>query len=150
MHWRSALTVGVVAVLWAGCASQPARKQPPPHNIPLEVRAEFDQSAMAWNSGDFGRFISIYSNEATFALPDGYLQGRVAIREYYAPLFQPGATRDTLSFEEIRVDVLSSDFVLVRAVYRNSQNGQVVRRGTSTLILRWEADTWRVIHDHSS
>jgi uncharacterized protein (TIGR02246 family) len=116
----------------------------------LEVRAAFEQSVAAWNTGSLNGFMALYAENATFALPDSLLLGRAAIQEFYAPLFQPGATRDTLAFDEFNVEVLAPEVVLVRAVYRNTQHGQLVRRGTTTLVFRYIVNRWLIIHDHSS
>jgi uncharacterized protein (TIGR02246 family) len=150
MRSRFALVSIVVAFLWAGCASQPVKRPQPVRNLAAEVVADFEPTVAAWNAGNLNGFMAIYADDATFALPESFLQGRAAIGEYYAPLFQPGATRDKLSFDEFNVEVLSLDVILVRAIYRNTQNGQLVRRGTTTLIFRHILNHWRIIHDQSS
>lgn len=136
----------------AGCASAPktpASPDPPPRYIPAEVAAEFERSVAGWNSGRLDAFVSVYAENATFALKDSYLQGVAAIREYYAPQFRPFAARGTLVLEELNVEVLSPDLVLVRGVYRNTQGGEV-NRGTTTLVMRYFLGHWRIIHDHST
>ena len=139
----------VLAGLLAGCASAP-KKAPLPRNLALEVRTVFEESVAAWNAGNLNGFMSLYAENATFALPDSFLLGRAAIQEFYAPLFQPGATRDTLTFDEFNAEVLAQDVVLVRALYRNTLNGQMTRRGTTTLVFRFMVNRWWIIHDHSS
>src|ERR1041385_2777982 len=84
------------------------------------------------------------------ALPETFLQGRSAIREFYAPLFERGANRGTLLMEQLNVEVLSREVVLVQGIYRNTQGDETTRRGTTTLILRRTLGRWRIIHDHSS
>jgi uncharacterized protein (TIGR02246 family) len=149
MHLRLALAQTALVLLLAGCASHPVKRLPPVHNIPAEVAADFRQAVAAWNAGDLNGFVAIYADHATLAMEDSFLQGRPAIREYYAPVFEPGAERPTLTFDQFDVEVLSPTVALVRAVFRNTEAGQVVRRGTTTLILRRELDHWRVIHDHT-
>jgi uncharacterized protein (TIGR02246 family) len=147
---RLALVLLTAAVVGSGCASQPKPQPRPPRNIPGEVTAALNRSAAAWNAGNLDAFLGIYANDATFALADTFLQGRMAIREYYAPLFEPDATRDSLSFEQLQVEVLSPDVALVRAIYQNTRRGQIVRRGASTLAVRRELDSWRIIHDQTN
>jgi uncharacterized protein (TIGR02246 family) len=121
-----------------------------PRNVVAEVQAEFRQSVDSWNAGYLNAFMATYAEDATFSMGDSYLLGRQAIRDFYTPLFAPGATRDTLAFDELNVVPLCSDVALVRAIYRNTQGGQLVRRGTSTLVLRFVLTRWLIIHDHSS
>ncbi len=139
----------------AGCRTQPTRRPnypvaPMSADVAAEVTTEFQQSVAYWNAGNLDGFLEIYAESATFALPESLLVGRRAIREFYAPNFAPRASRLELSFEQIDVAVLAPDAVLVRGIYRNRDNGQVVRRGTTTLIMRRVGGPWRIIHDHSS
>ena len=139
----------MLAITLLGCASAP-KKQAVPRNLALEVRAAFEPMVAAWNAGNLNAFMALYAENATFALPDTFLVGRAAIQDFYAPLFQPGATRDTLAFDEFNVEVLAPEVVLVRAVYRNTQGGQLIRRGTTTMVFRYILNRWLIIHDHSS
>ncbi|MFO1496781.1 MAG: SgcJ/EcaC family oxidoreductase [Verrucomicrobiota bacterium] len=118
--------------------------------IPAEVAAEFQKASTAWNSGNLGGFLAFYAENATFALADVFLQGRPAIRNFYAPNFAPGARRDELGFEKLDIEVLAPDAVLVRGIYANTQQGQVSRRGTTSLILRRIAGQWQIVHDHTN
>ncbi|MHC1765174.1 MAG: SgcJ/EcaC family oxidoreductase [Verrucomicrobiia bacterium] len=144
----------LVAVLWtsvlAGCATQSAQSALPGTNIPEEVAFECRRLVEAWNVGDFAGFISVYAETATFTLADGFLVGRQAIRDFYSPNFQPGAVRDELTFEQMDIEVLAPDAALARVLYRNSRNGEVVRRGTVSLVMRRIYGQWQIIHDHSS
>jgi uncharacterized protein (TIGR02246 family) len=144
------LSILAWTVLLGGCASPPAPPPPPVRNLAAEVAAEFDKSVAGWNVGNLNAFLSIYADDATFAMADGYLHGRAAIHDYYAPLFARGATRDALEIEQLDVEVLSPDLVLVRGIYSNNRNHETTRRGTTSLILRYSLGHWRVIHDHST
>jgi uncharacterized protein (TIGR02246 family) len=149
MRFPGALLLTTLVLLEAGCASQPVQPPPPARNLRTEVIAELERAVAAWNTGDLNGFIALYDDDATFSLADSFLQGRAAIREFYAPLFQPGATREALSFDQFDVEVLSLDVVLVRGIYRASQRTETVRRGTTTLILRRVLNHWRIIHDQT-
>ncbi len=144
----------LVAVFWssllAGCATQSAQSALPGTNIPEEVALECRRLVAAWNIGDLAGFIAVYAETATFTLADGFLVGRQAIRDFYSPNFQPGAVRDELAFEQVDIEVLAPDAALARVLYRNSRNGEVVRRGTVSLVLRRIYGQWQIIHDHSS
>jgi len=134
----------------SGCKSQPQRHVVPVAQIPPEIAAEFQQSVEGWNAGNLAGFIAIYAESATLATPDGFVLGRAAIRDHYAPNFQPGATRVELSFERLDIEVISPDAAIVRGIYRNTENGQVIRRGPTTLLMRHVLGHWRIFHDHSS
>jgi len=148
--WWPTVAAVSLGLFLLGCSSTPKNPPPIPRNFIAEVQAEFRESVAAWNGGDLNAFMGLYAEDATFSMGDSYLLGRQAIRDYYAPLFAPGAARDGLDFDELNVVVLCPEVVLVRALYRNTQGGQIVRRGTSTLILRFVLDRWLIIHDHSS
>ena len=138
------------AVLLIGCATKPERREPSTATIPAEVAAAFQRSIAGWNGGDLEAFTAIYADTATLALPDRILHGRPAILALYAPSFAPGVERDALAFDQFAVEVISPDAALVRAVYRNSRQGKVTRRGVSTLLVRRVIDRWQITHDHSS
>jgi uncharacterized protein (TIGR02246 family) len=141
------LLLGLVTLI--GCAT-PAPKRPiPVGGIPAEVAAEFQKAVASWNAGDLEGFVAVYADSASFAMPEGFIQGRLAIREFYAPNFAPGAARDELGLESFDVEVLSPEAALVRAVFVNRQRSKVVRRGPSTMVLRRIFDQWRIVHDHS-
>jgi uncharacterized protein (TIGR02246 family) len=139
----------IVLTFWTGCATRPPQAVPPPRNFVTEVTEELRRSADAWNSGNLDAFMAGYAEDATFALKDNFLQGRRAIREYYTPLFVPGARHGTLNLDQINVLVLSLDVVLVRGIYQNTQPG-IVTRGATTLILRHSVNHWLIIHDHTN
>jgi uncharacterized protein (TIGR02246 family) len=116
----------------------------------MEAAAEFQRSVAGWNAGNLDAFTSIYAETATFALPDGLLRGREAIREFYAPNFERGAPRQQLALEQLDIEVLAPDALLVRGIYINRVVGEVTRRGVTTLIMRQLLGQWRIIHDHSN
>jgi uncharacterized protein (TIGR02246 family) len=151
--WRFnlALLAATTLLLASGCASKPASSaQKPGATQNLEIAAEFEQSAAGWNAGNLDAFMAIYADDATFARADGFVRGKPAIRELYAPVFVPGTPRDSLAMEQLEISPISTDFVLVRGIYRNMREGQITRRGTTSLLMRLTAGHWRVIHDHSS
>lgn len=151
LHWKLLASAAILcAALLAGCATQSAQSALPLTNIPEEVAIECRTLVQAWNAGDFAAFMAVYAETATFTVADGFLVGRDAIRGFYSPNFEPGAVRDELTFEQLDVEVLAPDAALVRILYRNSRSGELVRRGTVTLVMRRIYGQWRIIHDHSS
>jgi uncharacterized protein (TIGR02246 family) len=153
-RWRS--LPGLLLLGWVllslSCKTPPASAPTtlPAANIPAEVAAEFQRSIAAWNSGNLDLFISIYAEQSSFSLADDLLVGREAIREFYAPNFNPRALRQELLMEEFNVEVLCPEAVLVRGIYNNRVAGRVTRRGVTTVVMRRILGQWRIIHDHSN
>src|SRR5262245_41734741 len=151
------LIAGGLMVEVAGCASKSPKNErasaPNSGSVPdvaPEVAAEFKKSSAAWNAGDLDGFTAIYADSATFAQREVFIVGRPAIRTLYAPLFAPGASRPNLTLERLDIEQIAPGVVLVRGIYRNSREGAVVGRGTTTLVMRLIQGQWRIVHDHSS
>jgi uncharacterized protein (TIGR02246 family) len=117
-----------------------------------EILMMMTRSAAAWNRGDLHAFVSDYDSvqAATFIGRDGVIRGRAAIREQYAPRFAPGGQRDSLSFENIEVDLLAPDAANVIAYYRLMRGDSTTARGPTSLVMRKRGNRWKITHDHSS
>ena len=132
-----------------------ADPQPPSHSV-QEARTAvvilLDSAAAAWNRGDLDGFMADYApgSATTFVTSKGVLRGPEAIQQMYAPRFMPDATRDSLSFENVEVDVLAADALHVLAYYRLMRGDSTTARGPTSLIMRWLEGRWRITHDHSS
>jgi uncharacterized protein (TIGR02246 family) len=154
----SLVAAGVLSLLVAACANQVApgkggttkSASGSSMDVAAEIAAEFKKSTLAWNSGDLEGFTSIYADSATFAQREVFIVGRPQIRTLYGPLFEPGANRPTLTLERLDVEPLCQGVALVRGIYRNSRDGAVLGRGTTSLVMRLIEGRWRIIHDHSS
>ena len=87
--------------------------EPPPLQdraaLTSSFQEQFSRSADAWNRGDLEAFLSDYAADSlTSFVSGGHLHKSVDfIRQNYAPRFAPGATRDSLRFEEFNVRPLS-------------------------------------------
>jgi beta-aspartyl-peptidase (threonine type) len=115
-------------------------------------RAQFERSAADWNRGDLDGFMSDYARDSLTGFVSG---GRVErgfgwIRDHYAPLFQPGARRDSLRFESIHARPLGSGFALVTARYVLYRDGATTSSGPFTLVMQRQPDGWKILHDHTS
>lgn len=152
------LLVPVLGALLAGCwieaAENPEQERSPAEEADLEdrVREMLRTSAAGWNAGDLDTFMSVYldSPETTYVGESGLRVGYAAIRERYAPLFAPGADRDSLRFEELRVRSIDEDVAVGTARYVLHSDGAVTGSGPFTLVLRLVEDEWKIVHDHSS
>jgi uncharacterized protein (TIGR02246 family) len=117
-----------------------------------EIAAVLAHGARAWNAGALDEFLSDYdpASTTTFVTPTGVRHGVSAIRAGYAARFAPGATRDSLHFENLEVDVLAPDVVNAIAYYVLMRGDSVTSRGPTSLVMRKTSGRWRIIHDHSS
>lgn len=118
----------------------------------MQILGMMDSSARAWTRGDLDAFVDYYEPgmETTYIGRNGVIRGRAAIREVYAPRFAPGAMHDSLSFEDVSIDVLAPNVANVIAYYRLSRGDSTVARGPTTVVVRRRDGRWRIIHDHSS
>lgn len=156
--WRFACALALPAL--AACAAAASRTQPgaPPAAAAAapaadEIAAMMRRAAAAWNRGDLDAFVGDYAPGAntTYIGSRGIVRGPAAIREVYAPRFRPGGVRDSLSFENLEVDVLAPGVANVIAFYVLSRGDSTVARGPTSLVMRRAADgRWRIVHDHSS
>jgi ketosteroid isomerase-like protein len=65
-------------------------------------------------------------------------------------LFAPGANRDSLRFESLRVRPLGANHALATARYVLRRGDSVTSSGPFTLILVRTAAGWKIIHDHTN
>lgn len=115
-----------------------------------EVRELLEHGARAWNAGDLDGFVSDYAADATFVTATRVVRGRAAIRQLYSRRFEPGATRDSLHFEQLEVDVLGQDELNAIAYYVLQRGDSVTARGPTSLVMRRMSGRWYIVHDHSS
>lgn len=111
-----------------------------------------EESAEAWNRGELAGFMDDYleSTNTTYIGSTGLLSGYEAIRARYAPLFEPGASRDSLRFDDVRVRRLAAVEAIATARWILYQGDTVTGSGPFTLVLRHTSGGWKIIHDHSS
>ena len=115
-----------------------------------EIVAMMARSATSWNRGDLDAFMDDYEGAATYVGRNRLLRGKAEIRTAYASRFAPGGTRDSLSFENVEVDVLGENVVNTIAWYRLSRGDSTVAKGPTSLVMRKADGRWRIVHDHSS
>lgn len=144
----------VLACLLLGCASPQPKPVAimDPGRLEHDFQAQFARSAAAWNRGDLDGFMSDYAADSlpTFVAGGHLIRGHDAIRARYAPLFAPGAQRDSLRFEEMSVRRITDRFVLVSARYVLYRNGATTASGPFTLLMERQPEGWKILHDHSS
>lgn len=140
-----------LAVLLASCSAPKI----PLGNPPEEIAAMLKRSAADWNRGDLAGFMSDYAQDSlTSYMNAGHVQyGWQALYDRYQKnYFAPGKSRDSLSFDELHVRVLTPDFAYATARFKLSRapRDSVVASGPFTLVLQRQGDRWRILHDHTS
>jgi ketosteroid isomerase-like protein len=116
------------------------------------VESMLNESAIDWNRGDLDGFMDDYleSEHTTYMGGRGLISGTDSIRARYAPLFEPGAARDSLRFEDVQVRRLAAVYALATAHWILYRGDTVTSSGPFTLVLRRTSAGWKIVHDHSS
>lgn len=111
------------------------------------------RSAADWNRGDLDGFMSDYAQDSlTSYMAGGHLQygWQPLYDRYQKNYFAPGKSRDSLSFDELRVRALTPDLAYATARYKLSRGDSVVASGPFTLVLQKRGDRWQILHDQTS
>lgn len=154
MHRSVRLRVLLLAAVFPACrpATPPARPAPDAAALTRQFEVQFQRSAVAWNRGDLDAFVSDYAADTlpTFMAGGHLHRGHEWIREHYAPLFRPGARRDSLRFEEFHVRPLTDSLALITARFILFRADSVTASGPFTLLMQHQTQGWKILHDHSS
>jgi len=135
-------------VLTAVSCSPPATAPDPT----AEITAMLARSAVAWNAGDLDGFVSDYANDSTTSFVAGGRPryGYDWIRSNYAPLFEPGAERDSLHFENVAARALGPAYAMATARFVLARGDSITSSGPFTLVLQRIEGRWKILHDHTS
>ena len=138
-----------VAAVLAACATPGAPAGDPQRDV-SEMLA---RSAGDWNSGDLAGFMSDYARDSLTSFISG---GRVRYGwqpmydRYQEHYFAPGMSRDSLSFEDVRVRALTPPFAFATARFALHRGDSLVGSGPFTLVLERRDGRWLILHDHTS
>lgn len=121
-------------------------------NLWARVSSALDSSAAAWNRGDLSGFMAPYRASATMTYigAPGLVVGHRALRQRYAPYFEPGAERDSLRFADLSTRPLGEDHALATGRWILHRGDRVTSHGYFSLVLRKVEGRWKIVHDHSS
>jgi ketosteroid isomerase-like protein len=122
-------------------------------NPSQEIAAMLQRSAADWNRGDLAGFMSDYAKDSlTSYMSNGHVQygWQPLYDRYQRNYFAAGKSRDSLSFDELRVRVLTPDLAYATARFKLSRGDSVVASGPFTLVLQRHGDRWRILHDHTA
>lgn len=118
-----------------------------------EIAAMLQRSATDWNHGDLAGFMNDYARDSlTSYVSGGHVQygWQALFDRYQANFFAAGKSRDSLSFDEVRVRALTPDLAYATARFKLSRRDSVVASGPFTLVLQRQGERWRILHDHTS
>lgn len=122
-------------------------------NPEQEIGAMLQRSAADWNRGDLAGFMSDYAKDSlTSYMSDGHVQygWQPLYDRYQRNYFAAGKSRDSLSFDELRVRMLTPALAYATARFKLSRRDSVVASGPFTLVLQRQGDRWRILHDHTA
>jgi len=122
-------------------------------NPQQEIAAMLQRSASDWNRGDLAGFMSDYAQDSlTSYMAGGHVQygWQPLFDRYQKNYFAPGKSRDSLSFDELRVRVLTPDFAYATARFKLARRDSVVASGPFTLVLQRPRAPCRILPDHTS
>jgi uncharacterized protein (TIGR02246 family) len=141
--WRTAVGALVMLACRQAAAGDPQ----------TEIAAMLTRSATAWNRGDLQGFMNDYLNDSTVSfMSRGHVQygWQPVFDNYQRNYFAPGKSRDSLTFEELRVRSLAPDAAFATARFKLTRGDSTVASGPFTLVLRKMNDRWLIIPDHTS
>jgi beta-aspartyl-peptidase (threonine type) len=131
----------------------PVRSEPVDDAVATKaIRKLLDDQAAAWNRGDLEGFMAGYwkSDDLTFYSGKDITRGWKATLDRYRKRYQAeGKEMGTLTFSDLRIEVLGADCALVRGRFHVAMKKEKLE-GLFTLLLRKTADGWRIVHDHTS
>lgn len=117
------------------------------------VQQVLDAQVAAWNRHDLKDFMAGYwqSPELTFFSGKDVYSGWQATFERYQKRYQAEGPdkMGTLSFAEIKIDLLGPDGALVRGRWKLITSKEPLG-GLFTLLFKKKPEGWRIIHDHTS
>jgi ketosteroid isomerase-like protein len=124
-----------------------------PPDAAAEVRAVLDAQVAAWNHGDLEGYMAGYwrSPDLEFYSGSTITRGWQQTLDRYRKRYQgDGREMGTLSFTNLRVDVLAPGAAIVSGEWRLDMKSAPAPHGLFTLVVRKFAEGWRIVHDHSS
>jgi ketosteroid isomerase-like protein len=154
VHGRSTIAVFVFLLGAAGTAeAQDAAKATAVAASAAGVRAVLDKQVEAWNRGDLEGFMAGYWNSPDLVFQSGatLTRGWQATRERYRRRYQAeGKEMGRLRFQDLEVQVLSSDAAFIRGKWHLTMRDGSEPGGLFTLLARRIGGEWKIVHDHTS
>ncbi len=144
-RWLALLFPWCLAFGFGACQEE---TPPPERGEPEEVRRVLTGFIAAYNGGDLEAVLDYYTADAILLPPDGEpLEGREAVRTYYAKLFETFAFEVSFKSAESRVaGAWAFDRGVTSGLVIEKESGASIEvRDNYLMILRHRADAgWRI------
>jgi ketosteroid isomerase-like protein len=117
------------------------------------IRAVLMAQAEAWNRGDISAFMQGYLQDENlrFASGDTVQRGWLQTLERYQKHYDTREKMGSLSFQDLEIQVLSSEWAEVFGRYTLKRDPSVGNdTGLFTLLMSRKDDRWHILHDHTS
>jgi beta-aspartyl-peptidase (threonine type) len=121
--------------------------------IEKAVRGVLETQQADWNRGDLDGFMNGYWNSPKTVFQSGAerFNGWETVRARFHKRYKEGgAAMGTLDFSGVEVEVLGPESALARGRWRLTMPDGKKPGGLFTVILRKQADGWKIVHDHTS
>ncbi|MFM8476490.1 MAG: YybH family protein [Planctomycetaceae bacterium] len=123
------------------------------HTAEQSIRAVLMAQAEAWNRGDIPAFMQGYLQDENlrFASGDTVQRGWQQTLERYQKHYDTREKMGSLSFQDLEIQVLSSEWAEVFGRYTLKRDPSVGNdTGLFTLLMSRKDDRWHILHDHTS
>jgi ketosteroid isomerase-like protein len=152
MNRLLAAVATVVLLAMTATAQKQSGTVSSPSDADTAIRAVMDAQVAAWNHHDLEGFMAGYwkSPDLTFFSGAEETQGWQPTLERYRRSYQAeGHAMGTLSFSDLKIDVLGADAAFVRGRFQLVTPDGKQPHGVFTLIFRRFPEGWRIVHDHT-
>ena len=147
-HWIGpsfAVCLAAFALFACVSSSEPAKND---DQIAASVRGVLEAQQAAWNKGDIDAFMDGYNRAetTTFVSGDELRQGWQMVLDRYKKTYKSREEMGTLSFSELSIKPISSDFALVDGRWQLTR-AKDKPHGRFTLLFQRISGNWRIVHD---
>lgn len=143
----AALSFGIAILEAASILAQLPKREATVSEIQNVLRAQQD----AWNRGAIEEFMSGYwrSDQTVFVSGDEVIRGWEKVLERYKKKYSDRAKMGTLTFSNFEITPLSDDSAVALGRWKLKRANDEPH-GRFTLIFRRFAESWKIVHDHTS
>ena len=144
---RVLLVLSLATLVSFACSSTPQLAQNS-DQVNAGVHAVLEEQQAAWNKGDIDAFMNGYdrAETTTFVSGDELHQGWQMVLERYKKTYKSREDMGTLSFSELSIKPLSTDFALADGRWQLTRANDKPH-GRFTLLFQRINGNWRIVHD---
>jgi uncharacterized protein (TIGR02246 family) len=140
----------VLLLVFVATLAAPSLSQTTPE---AAIRHLLDQQTADWNRGDVDAFMKGYEDSPNTTFVGQTVQyGYATIRDRYKKLYTTPAAMGKLTFAHLAIRVLDSNYATATGNFhlQRTSAGGGNADGIFSLLLKKEAQGWKIILDHSS